>query len=276
MRTTVGVYLSYSYIDKNDNQAGNTAIIRAKIRNNRLENIQEIYRAIPAVRTNHHFGSRMAFDQKGDLYFSVGDRGKRDDFPQKLTNSNGKIHRIHDDGRIPNDNPFINNPHAVKSIFSYGHRNPQGLIWHAQSNTVWIHEHGPKGGDEINILKKGANYGWPVISYGVNYNGTRFTDQSKKDGMEQPIHYYVPSIAPCGMAFLDNALYPNWKNSLLIGSLRFQYLERLVLKDDQIIHQEKILDELNSRVRNVIISPEGYIYVALENPGRIIKILPKL
>ncbi|MCB9333894.1 MAG: PQQ-dependent sugar dehydrogenase [Lewinellaceae bacterium] len=261
------LYISYSYIDTENSKNGNTAIIRARLRDNALVDIQEIYRGYPAVSTNHHFGNRMVFDREGYLYFSNGERGRRDDFPQKLDNTNGKIHRLHDDGSIPADNPFVGQPDVAESIYSYGHRNPQGLALHPETGAVWEHEHGPRGGDEINIIKKGANYGWPVISYGINYNGTIFTDLTEQEGMEQPLFYYVPSIAPCGMAFLTSDKYPNWKNNLLIGSLRFHYLERLVLKDNLVIHQEKMLEELDSRVRDVRVGPDGYIYVALEGPG---------
>jgi glucose/arabinose dehydrogenase len=169
----------------------------------------------------------------------------------------------------------VNDANAVGSIYSYGHRNPQGLAFHPVTGELWEHEHGPKGGDEINIIGAGNNYGWPIISYGVNYSGTKFTDMTEKEGMEQPIHYYKPSIAPCGMAFLDSDIYPDWKNNLFIGSLRFEYLERIVLKDNQVVYQEKLLEELKSRVRDVRVGNDGYLYVAVENPGRIIKILPK-
>ncbi|MCB0535354.1 MAG: PQQ-dependent sugar dehydrogenase, partial [Saprospiraceae bacterium] len=176
------LYISYSYIDTENSKNGNTAIIRARLRDNALVDIQEIYRGYPAVSTNHHFGNRMVFDREGYLYFSNGERGRRDDFPQKLDNTNGKIHRLHDDGSIPADNPFVGQPDVAESIYSYGHRNPQGLALHPETGAVWEHEHGPRGGDEINIIKKGANYGWPVISYGINYNGTIFTDLTEQEG----------------------------------------------------------------------------------------------
>jgi glucose/arabinose dehydrogenase len=269
------LYISYSYIDDKDTDAGNTAIIRAKLEGNQLTNIESIYKGIPAVNTAYHFGNRMVFDKEGYLYLSNGDRGKRDDFPQKLDNSNGKIHRLNDDGSIPADNPFVDTEGAITSIYSYGHRNPQGLVMHPETGRIWEHEHGPKGGDEINLIEKGKNYGWPVISYGINYSGTTFTDITEKEGMEQPLHYYKPSIAPCGMAFVDSDVYPDWKNNLLIGSLSFRYLERVVLNGTQVIYQEKLLEELDSRVRDVRIGPDGYIYVAVEEPGRIIKLIPK-
>lgn len=268
------IYIAYAYQGEEEN-TGNTAIIRAKLSDdNALTNIEQIYKGSPATSKAHHYGTRMVFDAQNHLYFSNGDRGNRDEFPQSIKNTNGKIHRLNDDGSVPTDNPFVNTPDAVGSIYSFGHRNPQGLTLHPETGDLWEHEHGPKGGDEINVIKKGKNYGWPVISYGINYSGTKFTDISEKEGMEQPIHYYLPSIAPCGMTFLDSDIYPEWKNNLFIGSLRFEYLERLVLKDNQVIYQEKLLEELNSRVRDVRVGNDGYLYVAVENPGRILKIKP--
>lgn len=268
------LYISYSYIDETNSRAGNTAIIRAKLINDELTQIEPIYKGTPATTTNHHFGNRMVFDQAGYLYFSNGERGARDVFPQKLDNTNGKIHRLNDDGSIPKDNPFVGQENAIPSIYSYGHRNPQGLVLHPVTGEIWEHEHGPRGGDEINLIKPGSNYGWPVITYGINYIGTVITDLKEKEGMEQPLHYYLPSIAPCGMAFLDSDIYPAWKNNLFIGSLRFQYLERVVLSGTTVIYQEKMLEELSSRVRDVRVGPDGYLYVAVEGPGRILKILP--
>ena len=268
------IYISYSYIDEQDKSKGNTAIIRARLDGDTLVDVQEIYKAVPAVRTGHHYGCRMVLDKEGYLWFSNGDRGRRDEFPQNLDNSNGKIHRLHDDGSIPKDNPFVDNDSAIHSIYSYGHRNPQGIIVHPETGEIWAHEHGPKGGDEINLIMKGANYGWPVISYGINYNGTKFTKLTEKEGMMQPLHCYVPSIAPCGMTYVTSDLYPEWKGSLLIGSLSFRYLERIRFDNYIPVEQERLLEGLDSRVRDVRQGPDGYIYVALENPGRIVKLLP--
>ncbi len=267
------LYISYSYIDDINRNEGNTAVIRGKLKDNQLTEIETIYKGIPAVPTNHHFGSRIEFDNDGFVYISNGDRGKRDIFPQSLDNSNGKVHRLNDDGSIPVDNPFYDIKDAVKTIFSYGHRNIQGIAKHPVTGEIWTHEHGPRGGDEINILIPGANYGWPVISYGINYNGTTFTNDTAKAGMEQPVTYYVPSIAPCGMAFVTSDRYGNWKNSLLIGSLRFQYLERCIIVDNKITGHERLLEGIG-RVREVKMSPDGYIYVGVENPGRILKLVP--
>lgn len=267
------IYISYSYFDDKDKEKGNTAIIRAKIKDNTLTDIETIYQAIPTVSTSHHFGNRIEFDRDGYLYFSIGDRGRRDEFPQSLNNSNGKIHRLFDDGRVPPDNPFVHMDGAVKSIYSYGHRNPQGLSMHPVTGEIWESEHGPRGGDEINIIRKGQNYGWPVISYGINYDGTIFTNDTAKEGMLQPVHYYVPSIAPCGQTFVTSTRYKGWENNLLIGSLRFKYLERVAIENNKVVDQERLLEGIG-RVRNVRISPDGYIYVAIEQPGKILKIIP--
>ncbi|MBN1118574.1 MAG: PQQ-dependent sugar dehydrogenase [Bacteroidales bacterium] len=267
------IYIAYSYIDEEDKDAGNTAIIRAKLNGDSLINMEPIYKGIPAVTTRHHYGVRIAFDREGYMYFSIGDRGRREVFPQSLNNSNGKIHRTFDDGTIPPDNPFVDVAGAIKSIYSYGHRNPQGLSMHPETGDIWESEHGPKGGDEINIVQKGQNYGWPVISFGINYDGTIFTNDTSKEGMMQPIHYYVPSIAPCGQTFVTSKRYKGWENNLLIGSLRFKYLERVVIENDRVVEQERLLEEIG-RVRNVRVSPDGYIYVAIEQPGKILKIIP--
>ncbi|MFO7938159.1 MAG: PQQ-dependent sugar dehydrogenase, partial [Bacteroidales bacterium] len=183
------------------------------------------------------------------------------------------MHRIHDDGRIPADNPFVDTPGASPSIYSYGHRNPQGTTMHPVTGEIWISEHGPRGGDELNLILKGRNYGWPVISYGINYDGTTFTEHTHKEGMEQPITYWDPSIAPCGMTFVTSDRYKGWKHHLLMGSLRFEYLHRLVLDGHKVVEQERLLEGIG-RVRNVEIGPDGLIYVAMEKPGFIVKLLP--
>lgn len=269
------IYISYSALNtESKKRIGNTAIIRAKLEGNRLTNQQQIYRGTPDTDRGHHFGIKMVFDGKGHLFFGNGERGQHFDFPQKLDNTNGKIHRINDDGSIPTDNPFYNTPGAIKSIYSYGHRNPQGTTFNPVTGELWVTEHGPRGGDEINIIKPGANYGWPVISYGINYDGTILTKLSEKEGMEQPIFYWTPSIGPCGMIFVTGDKYPNWKNNMLVGSLAFQYLERVVLNGRSVMHREKLLEGIG-RVRNVAMSPEGFIYVAVEQPaGKIVRLVP--
>lgn len=266
------IYFSYAS-PEGEGDGGNTAIMRAKLSGNNLVEKQVLYKANPNTKKSQHFGSRIEFDNEGYLYFSIGERGERDINPQDITRDCGKIYRLYDDGRIPEDNPFVNTPNAKKAIYSYGHRNPQGMIKNHDTGEIWVHEHGPQGGDEINIVQKGKNFGWPVISYGINYDGTSFTDITEKEGMEQPLFYWVPSIAPSGFAMVTSAKYPDWKGNLLVGSLKFQYLERLVLSDGKVVKREKLLDKIG-RVRDVMQAPDGYIYIAVEGKG-IYKIIPE-
>lgn len=265
------IYFSYASAE-GQGDGGNTAIMRAKLENNTLTSKQLLYKAEPNTRRSYHFGSRIAFDNDGYLYFSVGERGDRDQNPQDITRDCGKIYRLYDDGRIPEDNPFVNSTNAKKAIYSYGHRNPQGLIKNPLTGEIWSHEHGPQGGDEINIIGKGKNYGWPIISYGVNYGGYPLTDITHKKGMEQPVFYWTPSIAPSGFAFVTSTKYPEWKNNLLVGALKFRYLERLVLENNKVVKREKLFENLG-RFRNVVQAPDGYIYIAVEGKG-IYKIIP--
>ncbi|HEX2395880.1 MAG TPA: PQQ-dependent sugar dehydrogenase [Bacteroidales bacterium] len=268
------LYFSYSALNTDSKRRiGNTAIMRSRLQGNKLVDQQIIYKGVPDTDRGHHYGCKLVFDNKGYLFFGNGERGQHFDFPQKLNNSNGKIHRIKDDGTIPEDNPFYNTPGAIKSIYSYGHRNPQGNVFHPETGELWETEHGPKGGDEINIIKPGLNYGWPVISYGINYDGTILTELSKKEGMEQPIFYWTPSIGPCGMTFVTGDRYKNWKNNILVGSLSFLYLERVVISGHSVTHREKLLEGIG-RVRNVVMGPDGYIYVAIETPGKILRLMP--
>lgn len=266
------LYFSFASSDENGS-GGNTAIMRAKLKKNQLEEKELLYKANPNSTRGQHFGSRIVFDKDGYLYFTIGDRGDRDVNPQDITRDCGKVYRIQDDGTIPNDNPFFEVSNAKKAIFSFGHRNPQGMTIHPETGELWTHEHGPKGGDEINIINKGKNYGWPVISYGVNYSGTKFTELTKKEGMEQPLHYWVPSIAPSGMAFINSDKYGDWDGNLLVGSLKFQYLDRCVIKNNKVIKEERLLDGIG-RVRSVKQGPDGYIYVGVEDLG-IVKLLRK-
>lgn len=266
------IYMSYASPD-GDSKGGNTAIMRAKLEGDRLVQNQVLYKAVPNTTKGQHFGSRIVFDKKGFLYFSIGERGERDVNPQDITRDGGKIYRLNDDGSIPKDNPFIGKKDAKTAIYSYGHRNPQGLAVHPKTGEIWDNEHGPRGGDEINIVKKGANYGWPVITYGINYSGTPITDKTKMEGMEQPIHYWVPSIAPSGMVFITTDKYSGWKGSVLVGSLAFQYLERLELNETKVTRREKLMDGIG-RVRSIEEGPDGLIYVGVEGKG-IYRLNPK-
>jgi glucose/arabinose dehydrogenase len=265
------LYITYSSSD-GEGEGGNTALIRAQLIDTKLTSVERLYKAEPNSKRGQHFGSRIEFDNDGYLYFSIGDRGNRDVNPQDITRDCGKIYRINDDGSIPNNNPFLEFPGAKTAIYSYGHRNPQGMICHPDTGEIWVHEHGPRGGDEINRIKKGKNFGWPLISYGINYSGTSFTDDTYLPGMEQPLFYWVPSIAPSGMEYVTSDVYKDWKNNLLIGSLKFEYLERLVLDNNKVVKREKLLEGMG-RVRNVRQGPDGYIYASLESIG-ILKIVP--
>lgn len=268
------IYFSFSELhQEGPPRLGNTSILRAKLDGNSLTNQEIIFRGTPPTDRAHHFGCKLAFDGKGHLYFGIGDRGQHFDWPQKLDNHNGKIHRIFDDGSIPPDNPFVNTPGAMPSIYSFGHRNPQGTCIHPETGDIWETEHGPMGGDELNLIRPAVNYGWPVISYGINYDGTILTEITEKEGMEQPVFYWVPSIAPCGMCFVTGNRYPGWKNNILIGSLRFQYVERVVLDGQKFSHREKLIEGIG-RVRNVVMGPDGLVYVATEYPGMILRLIP--
>ena len=259
------IYITYAS-SEGDGDGGNTAILRAKLNNNTLVEKELLYKAEPNTTKGQHWGSRIAFDNDGYLYFSIGERGNRDINPQDITRDCGKIYRLNDDGSIPKDNPFVDNPNAKHAIYSYGHRNPQGMTKHPITGDIYIHEHGPKGGDEINIISKGKNFGWPVISYGINYNGTSFTDITEKEGMEQPLFYWVPSIAPSGLAIVNSDKYPEWKGNLLVGSLKFSYLERLVVSDNKVVKREKLFEDIG-RLRDVKQAPDGFIYIAVEGKG---------
>ncbi len=259
------IYFTYASTE-GEGEGGNTALMRAQLKNNELVQKEVLYKASPNTTKGQHFGSRIAFDKQGYLYFSAGERGERDVNPQDITRDNGKIYRLNPDGTIPSDNPFVDKEDAKDAIFSYGHRNPQGMILHPETGEIWVHEHGPKGGDEINVIKKGANYGWPVVTYGENYSGTPITDERSKPGMEDPIFYWLPSIAPSGFEFVTSDKYPDLKGDLLVGSLKFQYLEHLTLDDKKITKREKLLEGIG-RLRDVKQGPDGYIYVAVEGKG---------
>jgi glucose/arabinose dehydrogenase len=265
------IYITYSSEDGEGNGA-HTKLIRAKIIDGSLTQIESIYLATPKTTKAHHFGSRIVFDNDGYLYFSVGERGDHFVNPQDIKRDGGKIYRLNDDGSIPKDNPFVGQAGAKEAIYSYGHRNPQGMAKNPVTGEIWAHEHGPQGGDEINIVKKGANYGWPVVTYGIDYDGTTISTEKEKPGIEKPIFYWLPSIAPSGMTFVTSDRYPDWKGHLLVGSLKFQYLELLKLKGSEVIDRQKIATDIG-RLRNVVQGPDGYIYIAVEAKG-IIKIIP--
>ena len=266
------IYFAYTSSSVSKNEGWNTTIMRARLKDNTLVDKQQLFKAMPDSKTGHHVGCRITFDGKGHIFFSVGERGKSDN-AQNLSNDCGKIHRLNEDGSIPLDNPFVNQAGASKSIWSYGQRNPQGLYYNTETGVLWESEHGPKGGDELNIIEPGKNYGWPVISFGINYDGTILTKDTAKVDMEQPITYWVPSIAPCGMTFVKGDKYKGWEGNILVGSLRFRYLVRCELEGNKVVHKEIMLPNIG-RLRNVVQGPDGYIYIAVESPGVIFRLVP--
>ena len=267
-------WLYFSYASEYEGEkGGNTTIARAKLIEDSLEGLEILYKGTPNSTKGQHFGGRLEFDNEGYLYFAIGDRGNRNVNPQDLSLDGGKIYRINDDGSIPMDNPFFDTPNARKAIYSYGHRNPQGMFKHPLTGKIWTNEHGPRGGDEINIIRKGKNYGWPKITYGINYSGTTITKNKSLPGMEQPLYYWLPSIAPSCFEYISSDIYPNWKGSLLAGALVFKYVERIGLKDDKVVYRSKIAEGLG-RPRDVRQGPDGLIYVSIENKG-VYKILAK-
>jgi glucose/arabinose dehydrogenase len=270
------IYLGYSSSggEQDGKKRGITKVVRGKIKGGRWREQETIFEAPSEFHSPSgvHFGTRFVF-QDGYLFFGIGDRGSQDQ-AQDLTRPNGKIHRIHDDGRIPNDNPFINQVGAYPTIWTYGNRNPQGLDLHPLTGALWESEHGPRGGDEINLIERGKNYGWPVITYGMNYKGTPITDRTEAEGMEQPKLYWTPSIAVCGMDFYEGDRFPTWHHNLIVGGLVTEQLHRLVIEDGRVIHDEIILKG-QGRVRDVANGPDGFIYVVITgNDSRIARLVP--
>jgi glucose/arabinose dehydrogenase len=265
-------------------QSGNsTALARARLSDDgrRLETVQVIFRQAPKFSSSAHFGCRIVESLKdgqadGTLFLTLGDRFSRMQDAQTLDNHHGKVVRIGKDGSVPKDNPFVNTVGAKPEIWSYGHRNPQGAAL-APSGVLWMHEHGPQGGDEINVSQSGKNYGWPVITYGENYGGGKIGEGlTTKAGLEQPLHYWAPSIAPSGMAFVTSDKYGSgWRGNLLVGSLKFQYLNRIVLEGRKVVREEKLLTDLNQRIRDVRQGSDGLIYVLTDaSNGQLIRLLP--
>ena len=266
------VYLSFSHALEDDYDLAMTKIIRGKIEGGALTKQETLFEARPEdyIKGGLHFGSRITFDDEGYLYFSIGDRGHKD-LAQDITTPNGKIHRIKRDGTIPSDNPFVGQANAYETIYSYGNRNPQGLIIHPETGALWSTEHGPKGGDELNLITSGTNYGWPAISYGRNYTGTVLTPYTFKEGMAQPISQWTPSIAVCGLDVYTGDLFPQWKGLLLAGALKYEQL-RLIDVTGNSYQSETIILNKRGRVRDVTTGHDGAIYVALED--KVVRLSP--
>jgi glucose/arabinose dehydrogenase len=264
------IYLSYAA--GSAGQYG-TEVIRGKLAGNSLEDTEVIFRALPRQEGGRHFGSRLLFAPDGNLYVSLGDRGERDNAQDPGSHA-GSLIRITAEGAVPDNNPFIDQSGARPEIFTLGNRNMQGMALHPGTGDVWTHEHGPQGGDEVNIMRAGHNYGWPVITYGKNYViGTDIGEGTHKEGMDQPVHYWVPSIAPSGMVFYTGDEFPEWQENLLVGSLKFGLLVRLVIEDNRIKHEERMLDGRFGRIRDVRQGPDGAIYLLTdEQNGKLLRL----
>ena len=267
------IYLTFSHPLASDPKKAMTKLVRGKIIDNVWSGEQVLFEAKPEhyVKSGVHFGSRITFDDKGHVFFSIGERGQKD-MAQDITLPNGKIHRLMRDGSVPKDNPFLDNTKAYHSIFSYGNRNPQGLVY--VDGTLWETEHGPRGGDELNIIKAGKNYGWPKISYGRNYSGTELTPYTHLPGMEQPESMWKPSIAACGLDVYSGSLFTGWNGYLLAGALKYKEL-RLIKVENGAYVSEQILLKGRGRVRDVTTGPDGAIYVVLNGPGQILRLTPQ-
>ena len=271
------IYITYSRPDGSG--GSNTALSRMRMDGYAFTDVELLFSGEPTSNRRHHFGSRIVFDDDGYVYFSIGDRGLMAT-AQDLSTHAGVVIRLHDDGRVPSDNPFVDpanlpegQTEARPEIYVYGSRNVQGMQLHPETREVWSHEHGPRGGDEINIIRAGLNYGWPEITHGINYDGSIITRDTAREGMEQPLLHWTPSIAPSGMAFVTGDRYPGWKNSLMVGTLAPRYLHRVELDGERVVAQEELLPGIG-RVRDVRQAPDGYLYVAAENPGIIYRLIP--
>jgi glucose/arabinose dehydrogenase len=266
------VYVSYA---ARGGDGVGTEVARGRLAGQRLENVQVVFRQSPKGTTGRHFGSRLVFDRQGYLYITLGDRGEMER-AQRPDDHAGSVIRLHDDGRVPKDNPFVGKPGWKPEKYTLGNRNQQGAALHPQTGLLWTHEHGPQGGDEVNVIRAGANYGWPVITYGVNYGlGTKIGEGTAKAGMEQPLHKWVPSIAPSGMAFYTGERFPKWRGDLFVGALRGEVLVRLKLDGEKVVHEERLLKGTLGRIRDVRVGPDGLIYLLTdESRGLLARLEP--
>ncbi|MDH3661828.1 MAG: PQQ-dependent sugar dehydrogenase [Alphaproteobacteria bacterium] len=267
------VYLSYAGVD--DDGRSSTRVARGRLLDGALDGVEVIFRSNSASSGGRHFGSRLEFGPAGHLYVTVGERGNPDT-AQNLERHGGSLVRIEPDGAIPSDNPFVGRSGALPEIYSYGHRNPQGLAIHPETGRVWTQEHGPQGGDEVNLIVSGANYGWPEISWGLNYGGTPVGSGLREmDGMTQPAYFWDPSIAPSGMTFYDGDAFPEWQGDLFVGALKFQLIARLEMEGDKVIGEERLLEGELGRIRDVRTGPDGFLYILTDEPnGGLYRVAP--
>lgn len=252
-----------------------TALARGKLQGQRMTDVQVLFSMQPKTRSGFHFGGRIVFDQAGFVYLTLGDRGDKDR-AQKLDDHAGSVIRLHDDGRVPDNNPFVKRAGALAEKWTLGNRNMQGAALHPQTGELWTHEHGPQGGDELNVMRSGLNYGWPVITFGVNYGlGTKIGEGQEKPGMVQALKVWVPSIAPSGMAFVSGSQFPQWQGSLLVGALRGQMLVRLTLDGEKVVSEERLFQGRPGRIRDVRMGPDGLVYLLTDDvQGALLRIEP--
>jgi len=266
------LYLSFSSGTRGNNTL---KVISAKLVDMSLKQVKVILTVSPDRDTPHHYGARMVFLKDGTLLITSGDGFNFREQAQQLDNMFGKILRINTDGSIPKDNPFVGQKNTLPEIYSYGHRNPQAILL-SKDGKIWSHEHGPKGGDELNLIKPGLNYGWPAITYGVDYSGAIISPYSEAEGMEQPVTYWVPSIAPSGMTEYQGDIFPEWRGNLFVSALAERSVRRLTLKDGKVSGQQVMLAELNERIRDIRTGPDGYLYVLTDSDqGSVLKLLPE-
>ena len=264
------IYFSYS---EGDTTSNTMVVDRAKLDGPKLVQRERLFTTLPYFKKPLHHGSRLVL-KDGYLFIAMGEKTDLKDSAQTLNNHLGKVLRIYEDGQVPKDNPYVDTPNAKPEVWSYGHRNPNGLALNPATGDLWEHEHGPMGGDEVNIIKPTLNYGWPVITYGLNYDGTPVGEGiTEKEGMEQSVYYYKPSIAPSGMQFYSSDVIPVWKGNLFIGALALQHLNRLVIENNKVIKEERLLKDKKWRVRSVKQGPDGYLYIGVDG-GKILRIMP--
>jgi len=266
------LFLSYAH---DQNGAGmTTRVARAQFDGEQLQNVEVIFEALPRSRTSRHFAGRMEFDTEGNLYVSVGDRGEKDR-AQDTTDDAGGVHRLTVNGDPAPGNPFLDDGSANNTFFTYGNRNIQGMTRHPETGEIWTHEHGPRGGDEVNVLQAGANYGWPKVTYGIAYSGFPITDKTTMKGVTDPLHYWDPSIAPSGMAFYTGDLFPAWQGDLFVGALKLQKLVRLRFENQKVVEKEDLLLDLNERIRDVRMGPDGALWLLTDaSDGKVYRVVP--
>ena len=265
------IYLSY-YREPTDEEGGYTVLMRGRLEGTHMVEEEELYTAGPFEEVGDSFVSRIEFNRDGYLLFSVGIRGARRN-AQDLSAYSGKTMRLRDDGTIPSDNPFANTPGALPEIYTYGHRMHEGLVRHPVTGEIWSSEHGPMGGDELNIIRAGLNYGWPEVTYGLNYDSTLISPDTLREGMEPPVYHWTPSIAPAGFDFVTGSRYPGWKGNLFIGAMKFRYLNRSVLEGNKVVYDERLLEGIG-RIRSIRMAPDGFLYLLVEDSGLIVRLVP--